>query len=148
MYLSSVFFGWLRVYALLACLICGSLSQPRPLQRVPSRAQVSCTQRSTRANVQFKCTTRRGALWTFQYLRGAYAKTVEQTEGRQKKQLLYTWRAAFSHDSFNKRLREKPTRGVTRQPMRRSLREPTPPTRIASTKYMQFSGCTSINPFI
>ena len=49
-------------------------------------------------------------------LRGAYAKTTEETEGRQKKQIPSY--VANSHDLFNKRLREKPTRGVTQQPTR------------------------------
>ena len=41
----------------------------------------------------------------------------KQKEGKRSK-FIYTWQTALSHDLFNKRLREKPTRGVTQQPTR------------------------------
>ena len=56
-------------------------------------------------------TSRKPTRMPTQGLRGAHAKTAEQTEGRQKKQIPSY--VANSHDLFNKRLRYKPTRGVT-----------------------------------
>ena len=51
------FLWWFGAFALLARLR-GSLRKPTPLQRVPTRAQVSFqvpTRTPTRADVQFKC---------------------------------------------------------------------------------------------
>ena len=53
-------------------------------------------------------------------LRGAYAEPTRRLQNKQKEgkrsKFIYTWQTALSHDLFNKRLREKPTRGVAQQP--------------------------------
>ena len=55
-------------------------------------------------------------------LRGAYAEPTRRLQNKQKEgkrsKFIYTWQTALSYDLFNKRLREKPTRGVTQQPTR------------------------------
>ena len=55
-------------------------------------------------------------------LRGAYAEATRRLQNKKKEgkrsKFIYTWQTALSHDLFNRRLREKPTRGVTQQPTR------------------------------
>ena len=55
-------------------------------------------------------------------VRRAYAEPTRRLQNKQKEgkrsTFLHTWQTTLSHDLFNKRLREKPTRGVTQQPTR------------------------------